>query len=208
MPGAFTALTDCQTTNNFEGLKSEFLLILLSDSYPVLETNSPEQIHPESMVREIREERVGLCAFSVISNLFTRDEQAEIIQELTPIMKRENPKRTLTHENVMEHFLVRTCQNLHVVFCFSPVGEKFRNRALRFPALVSGCTIDWYQPWPKDALVLVAKHFITDFEIECTLEVKNELIAALGSIQDVVSKTSLEYFQRYLMFNLYDIYKV
>lgn len=59
----------------------------------------------------------------VISNLFTRDEQAEIIQELTPIMKRENPKRSLTHENVMEHFLLRTCQNLHVVFCFSPVSS-------------------------------------------------------------------------------------
>lgn len=57
----------------------------------------------------------------VISNLFTRDEQAEIVSELTPIMKRENPKRTLTQENVMEYFMQRTLQNLHVVFCFSPV---------------------------------------------------------------------------------------
>lgn len=57
----------------------------------------------------------------IISNLFTRDEQSEIISELTPIMKRENPKRTLTQENVMEYFLQRTLQNLHVVFCFSPV---------------------------------------------------------------------------------------
>lgn len=65
---------------------------------------------------------IHYLVLGVISNLFTRDEQAEIIQELTPIMKRENPKRTLTHENVMEHFLVRTCQNLHVVFCFSPVS--------------------------------------------------------------------------------------
>lgn len=84
------------------------------------------------------------------------------------------------------------CENLY------QVGEKFRNRALRFPALVSGCTIDWYQPWPKDALVLVAKHFIVDFEIECTNEVKDELVNALGSIQDVVSTTSAEYFQRYI----------
>lgn len=77
------------------------------------------------------------------------------------------------------------------------MGEKFRYRAQRFPALISGCTIDWYQPWPKDALVLVAKHFLAEFEIACTEAVKNELVNALGSIQDVVSRTSTEYFQRY-----------
>ncbi|XP_046389607.1 dynein axonemal heavy chain 5 [Ischnura elegans] len=139
----------------------------------------------------------NVLSSGVISNLFTRDEQAEIISELTPTMKRENPKKSLTQENVMEYFLNRTAQNLHVVFCFSPVGEKFRNRALRFPALVSGCTIDWFQPWPRDALVLVAEHFLTDFEIACTASVKKELVAALGSIQDIVSETSAEYFQRF-----------
>ncbi|XP_063990451.1 dynein axonemal heavy chain 5 [Diachasmimorpha longicaudata] len=139
----------------------------------------------------------NILSSGVISNLFTRDEQTEIIQELTPIMKRENPKRTLNNEVVMEYFLQRTCQNLHVVFCFSPVGEKFRNRAQRFPALISGCTIDWFQPWPRDALVLVADHFLHDFEIACSPEVKKQLVAALGSIQDVVSETSAEYFQRF-----------
>ncbi|VEN47384.1 unnamed protein product, partial [Callosobruchus maculatus] len=139
----------------------------------------------------------NILSSGVISNLFTKDDQSEIIQELTPIMKRENPKRTLNHETVMEYFMNRTCQNLHVVFCFSPVGEKFRNRALRFPALITGCTIDWFQPWPKDALISVARHFITDFTIECTQEIKEELVNALGSIQDIVAATSLEYFQRF-----------
>ncbi|TGZ53817.1 Dynein heavy chain 5, axonemal, partial [Temnothorax longispinosus] len=139
----------------------------------------------------------NILSSGVISNLFTRDEQAEIISELTPILRRENPKRTLNNELVMDFFLQRTCQNLHVVFCFSPVGEKFRNRAQRFPALISGCTIDWFQPWPKDALVLVAHHFLHDFEIACTSDVKAELVNALGSIQDIVSETSVEYFQRF-----------
>lgn len=138
----------------------------------------------------------NILSSGVISNLFTKDEQAEIIQEVTPVMKRENPKRTINAESVMEYFMNRTCQNLHVVFCFSPVGEKFRNRALRFPALISGCTIDWFQPWPKDALVSVARHFLTEFKIACTNEVKEELVIALGSIQDIVSATSVEYFQR------------
>nr|CAD7569561.1 unnamed protein product [Timema californicum] len=139
----------------------------------------------------------NILSSGVISNLFTRDEQQEIISELTPIMKRENQKRTLNNEVVMEYFLNRTCQNLHVAFCFSPVGEKFRNRAMRFPALVSGCTIDWFQPWPRDALVLVAQHFLSDFEIACTSKVKEDLVGALGSIQDVVAVTSAEYFQRF-----------
>lgn len=139
----------------------------------------------------------NILSSGVISNLFTRDEQAEIIQELTPVMKRENQKKTANAETVMEYFLQRTCHNLHVVFCFSPVGEAFRQRVLRFPALVSGCTIDWFQPWPRDALVSVAHHFLNDFQIECSKEVKKELVDALGSIQDVVSETSNDYFQRF-----------
>lgn len=43
----------------------------------------------------------------------------------------------------------------------------------------------------------VAHHFLTDFEIECTAEVKESLVNALGFIQDVVSETSSEYFQRF-----------
>lgn len=139
----------------------------------------------------------NILSSGVISNLFNRDEQSEIISELTPIMKRENQKKVVTGETVMEYFLQRTIHNLHVVFCFSPVGETFRHRVLRFPALVSGCTIDWFQPWPRDALVSVAQHFLSDFQIECTKEVKSELVDALGSIQDVVSETSIDYFQRF-----------
>lgn len=85
-------------------------------------------------------------------------------------------------------------QNNHKIIV--KVGEKFRNRAMRFPALVSGCTIDWFQPWPRDALVSVSSHFLTDFKIECTDQVKTELVDALGFIQDIVSSTSVEYFQR------------
>lgn len=57
-----------------------------------------------------------------ISNLFTKDDQAEIVQEVTPMMRRENPKRTINPEVAMEFFMNRTYQNLHVVLCFSPVS--------------------------------------------------------------------------------------
>uniref|UniRef100_A0A8W7PQG3 Dynein, axonemal, heavy chain 5 n=1 Tax=Anopheles coluzzii TaxID=1518534 RepID=A0A8W7PQG3_ANOCL len=115
----------------------------------------------------------NILSSGVISNLFNRDEQTEIVSELTPTMKRENQKKNVTQETVMEYFLQRVCHHLHVVFCFSPVGETFRRRIMRFPALVSGCTVDCRGPrmrsWRSRAT------FLADFTIDCTADVKLEL---------------------------------
>ena len=69
----------------------------------------------------------------MVSNLFTRDEIDEITQELVPVIIAKYPRRPPTKENLDEYFLSRARTNLHVVLCFSPVGEKFQNRALKFP---------------------------------------------------------------------------
>ncbi|XP_076055179.1 LOW QUALITY PROTEIN: dynein axonemal heavy chain 5-like [Oratosquilla oratoria] len=139
----------------------------------------------------------NVLSSGMVSNLFNRDEQGEIISELIPIMKREHPRRPPTPENVMDYFMARTRQNLHVVLCFSPVGEKFRARAMKFPGLISGCTIDWFQPWPKEALVAVAQHFLKTYEIISTPIVKTNLVKCMGAIHDHVSQTCQDYFQRY-----------
>ena len=132
-----------------------------------------------------------------VSNLFARDEIDEINSELIPVMKKEFPRRPPTPENLYSYFLARARKNLHVVLCFSPVGEKFRSRSLKFPGLFSGCTMDWFSRWPKDALIAVAHHFISDFEIVCTDEVKQEVIKAMGVFQDFVAESCVSYFERY-----------
>jgi dynein heavy chain len=50
--------------------------------------------------------------------------------------------------------------------CFSPVGDKFRTRARKFPGLISGCTIDWFLPWSKNALEEVADKMFNGFDIK------------------------------------------
>ncbi|XP_032037004.1 dynein heavy chain 5, axonemal-like [Aythya fuligula] len=151
---------------------------------------------------EIRDESFleymnNVLASGEVSNLFARDEIGEITQDLIPAMKKEYPRRTPTGENLYDYFLTRVRNNLHVVLCFSPIGEKFRTRALKFPGLISGCTMDWFQCWPKDALVAVAQHFLASYHIECTDEVKQSVVNTMGTFQDIVAEKCVEYFERY-----------
>jgi dynein heavy chain len=51
-----------------------------------------------------------------------------------------------------------------MTLCFSPVGD-FRVRARKFPGLVNCTVIDWFHPWPADALLSVAENFLKDIDL-------------------------------------------
>lgn len=139
----------------------------------------------------------NILASGEVSNLFARDEIDEILQELISQMKKDFPRRPPTNENLYDYYLSRIRRNLHVVLCFSPVGEKFRSRSLKFPGLISGCTMDWFQRWPKDALIAVSNHFLSTYDIICSPTVKKAVVDTMGVYQDSVAEMSVDYFQRY-----------
>ena len=66
----------------------------------------------------------------------------------------------VTREALWNAFAERCRRNLHVVLAMSPVGEDLRRRCRNFPALVNNCTIDWFDPWPAQALQSVAGAFL------------------------------------------------
>lgn len=68
---------------------------------------------------------------------------------------------------------------------------------MKFPGLISGCTIDWFSKWPKDALIEVSSHFLGPYEVVCTPEVKLGLIDMVSYVHDDVGEVCLEYFERF-----------
>ncbi|CAJ1072667.1 dynein axonemal heavy chain 8-like isoform X3 [Xyrichtys novacula] len=132
-----------------------------------------------------------------VSNLFAKDEIEEITQNLIPVMKKEFPRIPPTFDNLYDYFISRSRKNLHVVLCFSPVGQKFRSRSLKFPGLISGCTMDWFTPWPNDALVAVSNYYLLDFPMVCSAEVKASLVTTMGVYHDKVSDACESYFERF-----------
>ena len=94
-------------------------------------------------------------------NLFQPEEKAAVIKLVRAAARTEGKGMGQgTSQQLLNHFVVRCKKLLHVVLCFSPIGDAFRNRLRQFPSLVNCCTIDWFSEWPSDALVSVARKFL------------------------------------------------
>jgi len=61
-----------------------------------------------------------------------------------------------SREFAWEYFVNKARDAIHIVLCMSPAGDTLRVRCRNFPGLITNTTIDWFFPWPKDALMDVA----------------------------------------------------
>ncbi|KAG7268093.1 LOW QUALITY PROTEIN: hypothetical protein CRUP_011869 [Coryphaenoides rupestris] len=100
-----------------------------------------------------------------VSNLLNTGEE---ICERMRLLDRQREREKQTDGGTLalfNMFLERCRSQLHVVLAMSPIGDAFRSRLRRFPALINCCTIDWFQSWPEDALQAVASRFLQDVEM-------------------------------------------
>jgi dynein heavy chain len=82
-----------------------------------------------------------------VPNLFPVEEKAKIVEEISNMM----PHGSINQKYA---FFIKQCkEQLRLILCMSPVGETFRKRIRTFPGLVNCTTIDWFKPWPKEALM-------------------------------------------------------
>ncbi|KAH9599603.1 Dynein heavy chain [Trypanosoma melophagium] len=133
-----------------------------------------------------------------IAGLFASDQRDSAINDIRPVMKKDPfVKFDDMNESLWKYFINRVRERLHFVLCFSPVGDKFRTRARKFPALVSSCMINWFFPWPKQALLDVSSRTLKSFEMATEEKNKKALVELMADIHSLMLEKSEEYLTRY-----------
>ncbi|GMH57655.1 hypothetical protein TL16_g02438 [Triparma laevis f. inornata] len=139
-----------------------------------------------------------LLSSGVIPDLFLKDEYDAIFGALRNVAKAAGVQDT--RDAMMEFFIDRVKTNLHVILCFSPVGELFRIRPRRFPGLINCTSIDWFHAWPKDALVSVAQRFLEEVEL-ATPEIKENICYHVAEVHLSVNAASVQYLAQERRYN-------
>jgi len=124
-----------------------------------------------------------------IPGLIPKDEREIWLGDCrTEFVKKNKDNKEPSALEIYDFFLNRLRDSLHVVLCFSPVGNKFRERARKFPALFNECSIDWFMPWPVEALFTVADQSLNKFEkLDTKPETRLELPKWMASVHNQVN---------------------
>jgi dynein heavy chain len=141
--------SDLQAMYRKAGVRQEGVMFLFTDN----------QITNEKFLVYLND----LLASGNIPDLYTKDEQDAIVNEVVGKVKAAGLSQE--PDSCWKWFINEVRKNLHCVLCFSPVGDDFRVRARKFPALVNCTVIDWFHPWPADALMSVGQKFLKDVEL-------------------------------------------
>ena len=136
------------------------MIELLSDGDHALFFDT--QIKDESYLEDIN----GMLNAGEVPNLFPADEKAQVCDAVREIARQQECEGDGS-PTTMFAFFVERCRNfLHICLAMSPIGEAFRRRLRMFPSLINCCSIDWFRPWPADALDAVASTFLEEVEME------------------------------------------
>uniref|UniRef100_A0A8C6E8C9 Dynein axonemal heavy chain 14 n=1 Tax=Moschus moschiferus TaxID=68415 RepID=A0A8C6E8C9_MOSMO len=93
-------------------------------------------------------------------------------------------------------FQKRIYKNLHILMTMSPTRPNFHQNCRLYPSLISSCTVDWYQRWPEEALLIVADAFLREkVDIENRENLKEKLVPTCVQIHRSIKELNTKYFQ-------------
>ena len=180
------AISKSYTTVEWKEDLKKFCRAAGAEGRPCVFLFSDSQIKDESYVEDIN----NILNSGEVPNLFPYDERAAVMEQCRVRAKKAG--QILESAEELWHYFIASCKaNLHIILCFSPIGEAFRERLRQFPSLVNCCTIDWFREWPNDALEAVAFKILADVDVPA--EERQKLLVMCKSFHKGVGELSEEY---------------
>lgn len=99
-----------------------------------------------------------MLTIGMVPALFDEDGKKQMGDQVRDEAKKKGIQES--KEDLWNYFIEKTRDNLHIVLCFSPAGETLRIRCRNFPGLISNTAVNWFFPWPQEALISVATHYL------------------------------------------------
>lgn len=132
------------------------------EGIPLVFLFSDTQIINESFVEDIN----NILNNGEIPNLYKPEDIVVNIDALKEVNKSDPDFKEIMDDTIKmkEKFAQNARQALHMVLAMSPISDDFKRRLRMFPSLVNCCVIDWFLPWPQEALEDVAERFLSKIE--------------------------------------------
>lgn len=69
-----------------------------------------------------------------------------------------------------------------------------RVRSRKFPGIINATSVDWFHPWPKDALIDVSYKFITDVDLPSD-EIRKNISLHMAEVHLSIDYANAKYLQ-------------
>ena len=103
----------------------------------------------------------NMMSGSGFSNFFDSEGKESIAVKLRGDPSLRQSAEDSSIEQIFEIFKNRVRRNLHVVFSTSPFTKNFHERCRLYPGLINYSTVDWFNKWPQEAMIVVAQRFLS-----------------------------------------------
>ncbi|XP_046496348.1 dynein axonemal heavy chain 10 isoform X7 [Equus quagga] len=161
------------------GLENKTMIFLFTDAH-VAEEGFLELIN-------------NMLTSGIVPALFPEEEKESILTQIGQEALKHGTG--LAKESVWQYFVNKSANNLHIVLGMSPVGDTLRTRCRNFPGLVNNTGIDWFMPWPPQALHAVAKSFLGDNPM-IPVENLEDLVEHVVLVHESVGEFSKQFLQK------------
>lgn len=131
----------------------------------------------------------NILTIGMVPALFPEEEKDGLINPLDDEMRKQ--KLPETKEFRWSYYVNKCRESLHIVLAMSPAGDTLRLRCRNFPGLISNTNVDWFFPWPEDALTAVASNFMG--EVKITDEERDKVTSHLVMVHMSVQQYSEDF---------------